>query len=68
LLPLGWNSASAWSVRFRWRNSCLGERRTDHVKRRRHTPEQIVRKLRDADKMLADGIEVPEVCEALEVC
>jgi hypothetical protein len=45
----------------------MGERGTDHVKRRRHTPEQIVRKLREADKMLADGIEVPEVCKALEV-
>ena len=37
------------------------------MKRRRHTPEQIVRKLREADKMLADGIEVPEVCKALGV-
>lgn len=45
----------------------MGERRTDHVKRRRHTPEQVVRKLREADMMLADGIEVPEVCKALEV-
>jgi len=37
------------------------------VKRRRHTPEQIVRKLREADKMLAEGVETPEVCKALEV-
>jgi putative transposase len=37
------------------------------MKRRRHTPEQIVRKLREADKMLSDGIEVPEVAKALEV-
>ena len=44
----------------------MGQRRTD-VKRRRHTPEQIVRKLREADKMLAEGIEVPEVAKALEV-
>ena len=28
------------------------------MKRRRHTPEQIVRKLREADRMLGDGIEV----------
>jgi hypothetical protein len=28
------------------------------------TPEQIVRKLREADRMLADGIEVPEVAKA----
>src|SRR5271166_7050588 len=45
----------------------MGERRTDHVKRRRHTPEQIVRKLREADRMLAEGTETPEVCKALEV-
>src|SRR5664280_2317052 len=45
----------------------MGERRTDHVKRRRHTPEQIVRKLREADRMLGEGVEVPEVCKALEV-
>ena len=37
------------------------------MKRRRHTPEQIVRKLREADKLLAEGIEVPEVAKALEV-
>jgi putative transposase len=36
------------------------------VKRRRHTPEQIVRKLREADRMLADGMETLEVCKALE--
>jgi hypothetical protein len=34
----------------------MGERRIDHVKRRRHTPEQIVRKLREADRMLAEGM------------
>ncbi len=44
----------------------MGERRTD-VKRRRHTPEQIVRKLREADRMLAEGAELPEVAKALEV-
>jgi putative transposase len=45
----------------------MGERRTIEVKRRRHTPEQIVRKLREADRLLAEGIEVPEACKALEV-
>jgi putative transposase len=45
----------------------MGERRTDHVKRRRHTPEQIVRKLREADRLLSEGVEVPEVAKALEV-
>jgi len=37
------------------------------VKRRRHTPEQIIRKLREAERMLAEGAEVPEVAKALEV-
>jgi transposase len=44
----------------------MGQRRT-LLKRRRHTPEQIVRKLREADKLLAEGIEIPEVAKALEV-
>jgi DNA-binding transcriptional MerR regulator len=45
----------------------MGERRIDHVKRRRHTPEQVVRKLREADRLLSEGVEVPEVARALEV-
>ncbi len=36
-------------------------------KRRRHTPEQIVRKLRDADAMLNAGKEEAVVLQALEV-
>jgi len=44
----------------------MGQRRT-HVKRRRRSPEQIVRKLREADRMLAEGIAIPEVAKALEV-
>ena len=36
-------------------------------KRRRHSPEQIVKKLRDADSMLAAGKSVGEVLQALEV-
>jgi len=36
-------------------------------RRKRHTPEQIVRKLRDADAMLAAGRTIGEVCQALEV-
>jgi len=44
----------------------MGQRRTQ-LKRRRHTPEQVVRKLREADKLLAEGIEIPEVAKALEV-
>ncbi len=37
------------------------------MKRRRHTPEQIVRKLREADRLLGEGSEVPEVAKAMEV-
>lgn len=35
--------------------------------RRRHTPEQIVRKLRDADAMLNAGKDEAAVLQALEV-
>jgi putative transposase len=37
------------------------------VKRRRHTPEQIVRKLREADRLLGEGRDLAEVSKALEV-
>ena len=37
------------------------------MKRRRHTPEQIIRKLREADRLLAEGQEIPEVAKQLEV-
>ena len=30
--------------------------------RRRHTPEQVVRKLTQADRLLADGKDVADVC------
>jgi putative transposase len=36
-------------------------------RRRRHGPEEIVRKLRDADAMLNAGKEVAAVLQALEV-
>jgi putative transposase len=31
------------------------------MSRRRHTPEQVVRKLREADRLLSEGQELPEV-------
>jgi transposase-like protein len=37
------------------------------MKRRRHSPEQIIRKLREADRLLAEGREVPEVAKQLEI-
>ena len=36
-------------------------------RRKRHTPEQIVRKLRDADAMLNTGKSVGEVVQYLEI-
>ena len=36
-------------------------------RRRRHTPEQIVRMLRDADAMLSAGKTIGEVCQGLVV-
>jgi transposase-like protein len=44
----------------------MGERGLD-MKRRRHTPEQVVRKLREADRMLGEGKTIPEVARHLEI-
>jgi putative transposase len=35
--------------------------------RRRHTPEQIIRKLREGERMLGEGRELVEVCKHLEI-
>ncbi len=32
------------------------------MKRHRHTPEQIVRKLREGDRLLNEGKDITEVC------
>lgn len=37
------------------------------ARRRRHTPEQIVRKLREADRLLNEGAGVAAVARHLEV-
>jgi transposase-like protein len=37
------------------------------MKRRRHTPEQVIRKLREADRMLGEGRTVSEVAKGLEI-
>ena len=36
-------------------------------RRRRHTPEQVIRKLREADRLLGEGQDVAAVCKQLEV-
>lgn len=33
--------------------------------RRRHTPDQIIRKLREGERLLGQGQELPEVCKYL---
>jgi transposase-like protein len=45
----------------------MGEEGPTDVKRRRHTPEQVIRKLREADRMLGEGATIPEVAKALEI-
>ena len=37
------------------------------MKGRRHSPEQVVRKLREADRLLAEGTDLQDVCRHLEV-
>jgi putative transposase len=37
------------------------------VQHRRHTPEQVIRKLREADKLLAEGADIATVARHLEV-
>ena len=37
------------------------------MKRSRHTPEQVIRKLREADGMLGEGKTTVEVAKALEI-
>ena len=37
------------------------------MKRKRHSPEQVIRKLREADRMLSEGKDIAVVCQALEV-
>jgi hypothetical protein len=37
------------------------------MKRRRHTPEQIIRKLREAERLLGEGKTIPEAAKELGV-
>ena len=37
------------------------------ARRRRHTPEQIVRKLREADRLLGEGVDLAGVARQVEV-
>jgi hypothetical protein len=37
------------------------------MKKRRHTPEQVIRKLAEGDKLLNQGEDLAEVCRQLEI-
>jgi len=37
------------------------------MKRKRHTPEQIIRKFCDAEKLRSDGQSIGRVCQKLQV-
>lgn len=37
------------------------------MRRKRHSPEQVIAKLRDADVALSQGATIAEVCKKLEV-
>ncbi len=37
------------------------------MKRRRHTPEQIIRKLREAERMIGEEKTIPEAAKQLEI-
>ena len=43
------------------------EREDVTVKRKHHTPEQIVRKLAEGERLLNEGRDVAEVCRHLEI-
>src|SRR6202049_805810 len=45
----------------------VGQRRMNTVQHRRHTPEQVIRKLREADKLMAEGADIAAVARHLQV-
>ncbi len=45
----------------------MGKGGPTEVKRRRHTPEQIIRKLREAERMAGEGKGLAEIAKALEI-
>jgi putative transposase len=38
-----------------------------HMKRRQHSPEQIIRKLEEGDRLMAGGQGIEEICRHLEI-
>jgi hypothetical protein len=55
-------------IHLLWESNAQHAGREDTtMKRHRHTPEQIVRKLREGDRMLNEGKDLTEVLRQLEV-
>jgi hypothetical protein len=54
-------------VHLLWESNAQHAGMEDTMKRKRHTPEQIVRKLREGDRMLNEGTDLTEVLRHLEV-
>lgn len=55
------NSTNAWITQ-------KGSRQNDNeMKRRKHTPKLVVRKLREADRMIEHGTSIAEELQHLEV-
>jgi putative transposase len=45
----------------------VDRRRMNIMKRRKHTPEQIVRKLREGERLQAEGADIATVAKHLEI-
>ncbi len=45
----------------------MGKEESTTVNAKRHTPNQVIAKLREAERMLGEGKTVPEVAKALEI-
>ncbi len=47
--------------------AAMGKEESETVKAKRHTPNQVIRKLREAERMFGEGKTTAEVAKALEV-
>ena len=61
--PAGWSGSSESLAA----HVCGQEGLITMTTRKRHTPEQVVRKLTQADRLLAEGKDVADVCRELQV-
>jgi len=45
----------------------MGKEESDELKRKRHTPNQVIGALREAERMLGEGKSTADVAKALEI-